>query len=398
MKALERQPEDRYATAGAFAQALREAAEALSDDDSATATVVGAIVPPVARAAPRSAEPAPVVSAAPRSTASAPPTSAAPDGRRREILIPLAIMVILLIGLIGAVLGNRWPLIVDALAGTLAGENVSAVETTASVTPSSSPTQRTTQTASPTDTVTATATVKATLVATTIPTEEPPFEPTNEPVRVLPTTAPPTPPPPPSNTPMPISSATATATITPTATATITPTLTPTPTPTATSEVVACTIEAPGGFGQLLNNNESVRERVGCPTAGDVYSAVSDQVFQSGNMLWYETFDQFYIFFGKDAGSWMTYTGVDLNQRGWENPTPVAPPDPDLIAPSDSGFAVIWGNNEAVREGLGWATTGLSYTNGGALQLFDGGRMLFHPRVEAIYVLYNDGSFERYWE
>ncbi|MEM8536013.1 MAG: serine/threonine-protein kinase, partial [Chloroflexota bacterium] len=400
LKALERQPEERYATAGAFAQALQEAAAVAPADNADTATAVGAIVPPAARIVPRSAEPTPVITEAPQSVDSVAEVSTASHGKRRETLIPLTVLVILLIGLVSAVLGNRWPLIMEALAETLAGEQVNAVEPTASATPSVVPTQEVTQIIVSTDIVTATATVTATSVATIIPTEELPLEPTNEPVAIPPTiiaTSPP-PPPPPTDTPIPVASPT--ATITATATATITPTATTTVTPTATAtpEAVACTIEAPGGFGQLVTNNESVRERVGCPSASVVYSAVSDQVFQSGNMLWYETFDQFYIFFGKEAGGWMTYTGADLNQRGWENPTPVAPPDPDVFAPSDSGFAVIWGNNEAVREGLGWATSGLAYTDGGALQLFDGGRMLFHPRVEAIYVIYNDGSFERYWE
>jgi len=58
------------------------------------------------------------------------------------------------------------------------------------------------------------------------------------------------------------------------------------------------------------------------------------------------------------------------------------------------GFGKVWRNNPGVRSTLGWA---VNEERGfqGAAQSFNGGTMLWSS-TRGIYVLYNDGRWERY--
>jgi serine/threonine-protein kinase len=423
--ALARDPARRYATAGEFARGLRVAAgaepmtppPALHREieersvlptvatermvqpslGSADATRRGDAAPPVAggiyerpTTQPPSATattiPAPV-----RSEAAAPPSTFSP--------MAIVGIVALLVVLAGAGL-----LFVRGFSGN-GGETVGvptatsgAGEVVATGTPGLTPTQE--DTASPSPTVTP-------APATTAPTQPPnpatitPAPPTTAPgatalPAATPTTAPgPTAPPTALPTPTATLTPTVAVTLTPTATASPTPTVQLTPTPTTELTPTPCPVVLAGGFGKLWETTPRVRTVLGCPTSTEQGGpgTIAEQRFEFGSMFYFQPTERIYVLIDNSRSAWRMFEQREL--VGFPTPTPAPPP-----STLQGGFGIVWANFPEVRQGLGVPVTPEDGLLEGAYQPFTGGLMLYSSRGlgagGTIYVLYNEGTFERY--
>jgi len=366
-KAVARRPDDRYRTAGEFAHALRAAAgmelptppparrrdhdgrvvvPRLAADDMVRwqadpadqVTRKGTVVPPSARSLP-----------------AVPPFQRARPGGGAAGGVMLAMFLLLVIGGGGLLLAR-------ALQERDSGA-VGVVVTT----------PRPTETVVPTQT---------TSVETPAPVDAPPtdFPTTSQPTAAVPATQVPQP----------------TATPRPTHTPTPGVTATPTAPPTATPTALVCSAALAGGFGQLWNNNQALQQQLGCPQQAEQGGQIAEQPFERGSMFWFGPLDTIYALIGNDSGVWRSFGPGDLKNR--PTPAPVDAP-PGLFAPV-SGFGLVWGTEPDVQAKLGWGTKPEAGPYNGAYQPFENGFMLFSStgldRGKTIYVLYQDGMFERY--
>lgn len=385
--ALARLPDDRYHSAGEFARALRAAArmETAPQAQPAAAARREAAQQNIVRLAPD--EPTGVGDARPPAAtrATVPPTPVAPPKRKTHpILVAVLALIALLLGGGGAVVAGRM-LVGQAATPTLAPPPPTA---TSSATATFTATPEPSATATPEPSPTATPEPSPTFTAT--PTAIPPTatsrpRPTATPVPPTATEAPPTPEP--SATPTAIPLPTNTPSVTATATATATITLTPTPTP--------CPIAPIRGFGALWNGNATVARRLGCPSdieRGGAESVI-EQRFEIGSMISFLPIGDVYVLIGFNRGAWQSYQPAPSDSA----PTPTPPPG--LLTP-DGRFGLVWAANPGVRQNLGYAVSPQSAPLEGAYQEYQGGTMLYSSaglgRGETIYVLYDDGTFERF--
>lgn len=385
--ALARRPDDRYRTAGEFARALGSAArmEAPLPPIAGTPrpapdmvrvaadapTGIGDVRPPAAR----QEAPSPLPAA----------TGAAVPPRRplHPALIALLALGALILGGGGVVLAGRLLFAPTPIPTSLPVIDTATSTPTFTPTPGETATPTTPPSPTPAPTETPTATPTPTATATPVP---------------------PTPTPRPTNTP----SATPTSTPTETLAATPSPSMTPTPssTPTATHTATSTTTPSPTpcpiapirGFGEVWNNNPTVARRLGCPT--DIErgggNTLIEQRFESGSMISFLPIGDIYVLIGFTRGEWQRFPyPPPLPPDTPATPTPPA----ELQTPVDI-FGIIWATNPGVRQNLGFALRPQSATIEGAYQPFTGGVMIYSSeglgRGKTIYVLYDDGTFERY--
>ncbi|MDJ0757198.1 MAG: hypothetical protein QNJ45_26940 [Ardenticatenaceae bacterium] len=119
----------------------------------------------------------------------------------------------------------------------------------------------------------------------------------------------------------------------------------------------------------------------------DPRSKAAYQSFERGMMVWREDTGEIYVLFDDGRVMWFAESSYNDLPR---NPVIDIPPD-GLIKP-DYGFGRVWGHNDLVRIGLGWATStevaytltvsSEPYTAGGLYQfsitLPDGQKVLIH--------------------
>lgn len=216
-----------------------------------------------------------------------------------------------------------------------------------------------------------------------------------------------TPVPSPSATPPPTQTLAPTETLTPTASPSPTETLLPTETvaPITPTSVAQCDDRLlVGGFGKLFDDNIGVRTRLGCPQAPEVAGDGSQQFFEQGLMFYWDRRnktlkdDYVYVFYGRDAG---VYDGLPPQAVADLGPDPTPGPDPNQPV---RGFGRVYFNWPMVRERLGAPTSPeleLKANQRGVIQLFADGLMIYTPAFQptngaSIFVLYNDGAFERF--
>ncbi|NJN18033.1 MAG: hypothetical protein HC822_18050 [Oscillochloris sp.] len=175
------------------------------------------------------------------------------------------------------------------------------------------------------------------------------------------------------------------------------------PTATATPEVLGCDPGLlRGGFGNLYRENVAVRQQLGCPTSAEIAGSASEQFFEQGMMYWWGLNntayrDTIFILFGRSAGTYAIFPPEEVAAM------PEPPPSDDPTAPKN-GFGRIYYNRDSVANQLGrWTSAEIELKNerAGVIQFFDRGLMLYtpddRPRGEAaIFVLYDDLTFERY--
>lgn len=102
------------------------------------------------------------------------------------------------------------------------------------------------------------------------------------------------------------------------------------------------------------------------------------------------------IIHGTAKDTWQTFE--DTWQEGDPEDSGDKTPPAGLIEPV-RGFGRVWYGNPDIADTLGWATNTENPTNG-VVQRFANGRLVYSPlgfgNGAAIYVLYQDGMFERY--
>lgn len=148
-----------------------------------------------------------------------------------------------------------------------------------------------------------------------------------------------------------------------------------------------------GGFGKLYNDNVSVRVRLGCPLSGEAPGYATQQFFENGSMYYWRPTDTIYVLLGRDSGDYRIFPPDVV--AALPEPTPA-----DANAPV-RGFGRIYANDANVRAFLGGWTSGEEILQPhGVIQRFANGLMLHTPAHRdgsaAIYVLYNDRTFERF--
>ncbi len=149
----------------------------------------------------------------------------------------------------------------------------------------------------------------------------------------------------------------------------------------------ACTTAISGTFGTIYQSDPGLQSALGCPQASgasDVSSAY--QTFQNGVMIWISslgTQPQAAIYALYNNGTYQrfndTFTeGIDPDSSG-------AQPPPGLQEPV-RGFGKVWRENPAVRETLGWATSGESGGTARVL-MFERGEMLSVAQANQTYIM-----------
>ena len=195
----------------------------------------------------------------------------------------------------------------------------------------------------------------------------------------------------------------------PTAAPSATPSATPTPEPTAvpptpTPTEPPCPIEIGAKFTDLLANRPELADRLGCAAQDQQARAVAEQSFQRGQMLWLA---------GPQAGNGTIYViqaaeaqSTRLSWQSFEDTWHAGDPEdsgdsvpPDGLIEPIRGFGKLWYANDTISGQLGWGVSGEKAATG-AVQRFANGRLIFSPlgfeAGAAVYVLYQNGTFETY--
>jgi serine/threonine-protein kinase len=429
-RAMALRPDDRYDSAGAFGRALRAAAGLESPTPPPAARLPGdprAVVPRAAASdlarratadeqtvrasaaptvAPTARGPVPAMHARQPAGAGQPHTARRPQPEPARPRSRLPAVLLVAVGLL-ALLG------VGLLLGRLSAGAIGVVPTpqpptpglTASPVPTAAPgpilgDTTPTATGAPTSTPAPSSTAAPTTVpptATTTPS--PTVAPSARPTQAPPTSRPPTAVPASAVPATAVPSATASPTATVAPSPTSPPSATPPPTSTSTPTATPCAIATQGGFAMLREQNEIVRTRLGCPAQPIQGGAgtLAEQPFQHGSMLYFEPREAIWVFIGVERGIWYRFDQATLAST--PTPTPAEPPQAGLYVPV-RGFGLVWAYNEEIRTQLGYGTAPEAGLFEGAYQQFTGGTMLYSAtglgRGKTLYVLYADGTFERY--
>jgi hypothetical protein len=358
LNALAREPEDRFASAGALAAALKEATSV-----APTQAFEPSPRPQPGRARPDFARP--VSPPAPRmGPASPPPQLAQPLPARSAVpwkwVAGLGVLVVLVAVLSLALLLS--------LRG--AGPQPTAPLVAEGVTTNAPP---------------------ATSIPTVADSTSVPLAPTEAPSASATATPLATDTPAPTDTPVP-----ATDTPTPVPTPTDTPAPTPTPTPTPVLLGQNCSFDAGGVFLDLW---QGYRQLLGCPvTVPQTIPSMAEEIFQGGHMFWRSDTDEVYVVQDRQKD------GVELFQGTWQtNPSwkwdgsypegvGMSPP-PGLYEPV-RGFGWLWRNHLGAADGpMGWALDKeYGFNDTGQVQVFEQG-LMFKGSSPKVYVLLNRGDF-----
>ena len=360
LKALAKDREARFATAGALAVALRQAVQTLDPrlaaaplpiDREATLLHPGGPFEPVSSAARAGAPPV------------APQTS--------PTWLPLAAII----GGLGLIGGG------GLLAGLLFFNSAAAPSPTPGPSPTAVPGS------SPA------AVVEVAIVPTATATPSPTL------TRPAPT---PTPTPPPETAPAgtdPGAADVLTLTVTREPSPTPSPPPTPTLEPTATPLPVVCASEPQGEFRHLWMRH---KERLGCPhQTNPIGGFFAEQLFQNGHMFWSQEGRLFLVVMGGDWGSWRLFPEDDSTWKEGMPPYSCSVEVPAGLIQPVRGFGGIWCAQPDIRERLGF---GLADERGfenslDLIQGFDGG-LIFRDsdgQTQGLaYVLFgDDGSYVR---
>jgi serine/threonine-protein kinase len=398
-RALERDPRQRYASAGEFARALRSAAGmAMATPPPAMRREVDgrAVVPQLAvgelaqqsagladqptRRGAISPQPAPE-----RQRAAYPPIQNSDEWTDRYATAPGARRDPRGSGVAWAILGLVLALAIGGgllyASGMLTGRGSAGIATaipTEPAAPSAAATAVPQPTAAPTEAPTSAPTSQATAIP------QPTSAPTSTPTRTtVPTSAP-------TRTANPTATAAPSATAAPTSTPTATTAPTETPKPTSS-------IPLAGGFKALLEQDEGLAQILGDPLEREDGGprAATEQQFEDGSMFYFEPTGRIYGLFGEAQGTFRVFERKEME----ELPPPPSPPD-SCTVPMQGGFALIWGNFPDIQDKLGCPLSPEPDLFEGAYQPFEGGTLLWSRRGlgrgPTIYALFKDGTFQRY--
>ncbi len=195
-------------------------------------------------------------------------------------------------------------------------------------------------------------------------------------------------------TPRPPATEPPTATSVPPTATSVPPTATSVP-PTATATATPCPIAASRGFGKIYAENPRVREQLGCATSREQTGTATQQFFESGTMYYWQPDETIFVFLDLRAGA------VEIFSEAAVEALPEPDPVPDDPNSPPGGFGRIYYNLPEIRNQIGAPLVPMEILQPyGVLQRFQGGVMVFTPDYRGtgknIFVVYNDGSFERY--
>jgi serine/threonine protein kinase len=171
-----------------------------------------------------------------------------------------------------------------------------------------------------------------------------------------------------SHTPVPTTPPAPTSTPRPTSTPFQSPTPRPSDTPEPTTPPTSvCTIPVHPGFQDIYRVEF---ETLGCPVNTGHLVWIAQQQFYNGRMFWRQDNEKIYVLYGN--GTWARYDDIWTDSLPeFSCGTPESPPTPKR------GFGMTWCTYDAVRSGLGNATTG-EWGDTQIIQDFEGGSMFIH--------------------
>jgi hypothetical protein len=340
LKAIAKQPEERFATAGQMVRALRAAIPEAGSGSAPAATG---------------------------------PSAVRPRKRAGGLFTRKPMLVVGGFILVAAVLAAVYGLL--ALSGLPVTPDRAALEATAPVPPTAGAAALPTLTAIPTVEPAAVPTAAPSNTSLPVSTAAPSDTP-----RPMPTAAP-------SYTSQPLPTDTSAPAVTPTftpvpATATATP-VPPTPTP-------ACP-PVTGTFGSVWSQTQTT---IGCAAGQEMTGLVVEENFQYGKMFWRQPVDLAQGLVLYNNGTWRIYPHAPFVEGSPEyscvdaNTPAQTPPTPKR------GFGAMWCDIPEIRSGLGNATdTERGYS--GVMQSFEGGFMI-RTDTGATFVFYAAGTWERW--
>ncbi len=159
-----------------------------------------------------------------------------------------------------------------------------------------------------------------------------------------------------------------------------------------------CAQEAWGWFQGALELTPGLRDKIGCPTEAHRTLNAATQDFQRGYMVWRGDERLTYVIY--EGTGWESY--ADRWQDGMPEQDPSYGPPPDGLIQPKRGFGLVWQENPAVRDGLGWALTEERACDQAHVQRFEHGLMLectqdVVPRAKIrVFILFDDHTYDIY--
>ncbi len=219
--------------------------------------------------------------------------------------------------------------------------------------------------------------------------------PSDTPISTPPATSSPTPAP--TNTEISILNETIEPTTTATLPSTPAPTHTPTPlppppataTPAPRPTPTPCPNPIDPAFVELLQNDTTLNDTLGCPQSEAAITAAAWQPFEQGSMLWRGDFNQIY---------WLepdnTWGSIGDTWREGDS-EPVLDNVPNGLHQPVRGFGRVWRDQPGVREALGWGTAQEDGFDALLQDFITGGQIWQDPERDAIFILFNDRTYQQ---
>jgi LysM repeat protein len=152
----------------------------------------------------------------------------------------------------------------------------------------------------------------------------------------------------------------------------------------------ACAITPILGFGSVWFNNQTVREKIGCPTAPEKGFNAVEQGFYSGYVVNNLDEKKMYIIF-TGVGQWTTYPDTWVEGDPVTNPT-LTPP-PGWYQP-EYGIGKMWRNEDNYSQRLGWARYPQRPVTA-TWQPFERGEMIW-TATQGVIVLYDSSTYRQF--
>ena len=140
---------------------------------------------------------------------------------------------------------------------------------------------------------------------------------------------------------------------------------------------------AQGPIGDVWQNNEEIRKRLGCAVAKAAPAQTTQQFFQGGRMIWRPDSASISVLY--DDGRWQSVTSFNGLQ-----PQPATPSTENCAVAPKLGFERVWTGLVGARSKLGCAAGGEQGLNVSA-QTFEGGTALVFDTIPVF--LFRDGSW-----
>jgi len=159
-----------------------------------------------------------------------------------------------------------------------------------------------------------------------------------------------------------------------------------------------CERQAWGWFQGALELMPGVRDEIGCPTEDHRELNAASQDFERGYMVWRE--DERLTYVICEGSGWESY--ADRWQQGMPEQDPSYGPPPEGLIQPKRGFGLVWQENPAVRDGLGWALNEERQCDQADVQRFEHGLMLactkdVVPRAKIhVFILFDDHTYDIY--